>query len=621
MQEQGTISVHSENIFPIIKKFLYADQDVFLRELVSNAVDATQKLKQLATIGEYEGTLPSPLRIKIQINKTLKTLTVSDQGLGMTADEVKKYINQIAFSGATEFIQKYQSKGPQHQLIGFFGLGFYAAFMVADRVEIFTLSYQKGAEAIHWSCDGSMAFELNKAVKKEVGTDIVLHLNPESEVFLEKAKIKEILQKHCKFLPVEIEFDGEVINNPNPLWIRPAQELTDQDYLAFYQELYPLSPDPLFWIHLNVDYPFNLTGILYFPPITQQLTHHPHQIQLYTKQVFITQEVKDIVPPFLMLLHGVIDSPDIPLNVSRSYLQADSNVKKINTYITKKVADKLEELFKDDRKAYEAKWPSIELFVKYGLLTDEKFYEKAKDLLLVQSVDNTRSYWTLPAYFDKVKEQQTNKDQTIIILYSMQPDKQAFSIETCKQRGYDVLLLAGQFDSPLMEMLEQKIDKVRFKSVDAAPVEQLIEKESMHPTSLLTEEEQQQLQEIYQTTIADKAISWNKAAMDPQGLPLVITVPELAKRLESMAPLQSPHHTSSPISVQATINTNHPIAKKLLLLSSTVEKSHLAQRIYQLGLLAQGSLNGKALAEFIQQTAAELIAGQQASTSQATDKA
>lgn len=393
MQEKGTISVHSENIFPIIKKFLYSDHEVFLRELVSNAVDAVQKLKQLSAMGEYESSV-NDLRIQITVNEKLKTLTISDQGLGMTADEIKKYINQVAFSGATAFVEKYKDKG-QQQLIGFFGLGFYSAFMVANRVDIITRSYQPEAEAVYWTCDGSTTFEMNQAIKKEVGTDVILHLNQDAEEFLQQSKIQELLHKYCKFLPVPIEFNGKVVNNTQPLWTKSPQALQDKDYLDFYQELYPHSAAPLFWIHLNVDYPFNLTGVLYFPATTHKLEHHPNKIQLYAKQVFITEEVKDIVPSFLMLLHGVIDSPDIPLNVSRSALQADSHVKKINAYITKKVADKLEELFKKDSKAYESKWPHIDLFVKYGMLTEEKFYEKAKDFMLLQTAD--QEYFTLDA--------------------------------------------------------------------------------------------------------------------------------------------------------------------------------------------------------------------------------
>lgn len=602
MQEKGTISVHSENIFPIIKKFLYSDHDVFLRELVANAVDATQKLKQLTSLGEYDGEV-SKLRIQITINEKLKTLTISDQGLGMTAEEIKKYINQVAFSGATAFVEKYKDKGQQQQLIGFFGLGFYSAFMVADRVDIITKSYQKDAKSVHWTCDGSTAFELRKAVKKEVGTDVVLHLNADSEEFLQKHKIKEILNRYCKFLPVEIEFDGEVINNTQPIWTKSPSELKDEDYLKFYKELYPFSPDPLFWIHLNVDYPFNLTGVLYFPQVTQKLEHSPNKIQLYAKQVFITEEVKDIVPPFLMLLHGVIDSPDIPLNVSRSYLQADSNVKKINTYITKKVADKLDELFKKDRKAYEEKWPSIELFVKYGMLTEDKFYEKAKDFVLLKTVDS--EYFTLNEYPERIKEKQTDSQQNLIILYANNLDKQDLYIQACKQRGYDVLLFDGQLDSHFLETLERKIDKVQFKSVDAEPIDKLIS-QAEQLTSLLDEKEQNKLQDIYKQAIKDTAVIWSVVPMASDELPVVITVPEFVKRLHAMAQLQPSAGMPPMLQLQAAINTNHPLAKKLLSIEEESQQIVLATKSYQLALLSQNMLNGTALTEFIKNSASAM---------------
>ena len=412
MQEKGTISIHTENIFPIIKKFLYSDHEIFLRELVSNAVDATQKLQRLASIGEFKGELGEQ-KVEIKVNKKAKTVTVSDNGIGMTADEIKKYINQIAFSGAAEFIEKYKEKGDESQIIGMFGLGFYSAFMVSNKVEIVTRSYQDSSEPARWTCDGSTEFEITKGVKKEIGTDIILHIDKDNEEFLEDYKVREILNKYCKFLPVPIVFGekeeplkdekGEVIkdkkdnpktqkvpdviNNPKPIWTKSPSELKDEDYLAFYKELYPFSEDPLFWIHLNVDYPFNLTGILYFPKIKNELELNKNKIQLYSRQVFITDEVKDIVPEFLMLLHGVIDSPDIPLNVSRSYLQSDANVKKINSHITKKVADKLGELFKKDRKSFEQKWESLNLFVKYGIIADEKFYDKAKNFTLLENTD------------------------------------------------------------------------------------------------------------------------------------------------------------------------------------------------------------------------------------------
>src|SRR6201986_998902 len=438
MQEKGTISIHTENIFPIIKKFLYSDHEIFLRELVSNAVDATQKIKRLASLGQYNGDL-GDLRVEITLNEKKKTITISDNGLGMTAEEIKKYINQIAFSGATEFMEKFKEAKDANEIIGRFGLGFFSAFMVADKVEIQSLSYQEGAEPAHWVCDGSTEFEITEGDLAERGTEITLHINKESEEFLSKHRLQQILDKYCKFSPVPIKFgtkteteeDGvdekgepkyttvevdNIINDTNPIWTKSPNDLKDGDYLDFYKQLYPFSEDPLFWIHLNVDYPFNLTGVLYFPKVKNEFDIQRNKIKLYSRQVFITDEVKDIVPEFLMLLHGVIDSPDIPLNVSRSFLQADSNVKKINNYITKKVADKLAELFAKDRKAYEDKWKDIGLFVKYGMVSDEKFYDKAKDFALL--TNTAKQNFTLPEYKDKVAPEQTDKDGRLVYIYT-----------------------------------------------------------------------------------------------------------------------------------------------------------------------------------------------------------
>src|SRR5476651_371371 len=450
MQEKGTISIHTENIFPIIKKFLYSDHEIFLRELVSNAVDATQKIKRLALSGNYTGEL-GDLRVEVAFDEKKKTITVSDNGIGMTAEEIKKYINQIAFSGATEFMEKFKEAKDANEIIGRFGLGFYSAFMVADKVEIESLSYQEGAEPAHWTCDGSTEFELSEGSLAERGTEITLHINKESEEFLSKHRLQEILDKYCKFLPVPIKFgtktesveDGvdeegkpkytsvevdNIINETNPIWTKAPSELKDEDYLAFYRELYPFSEEPLFWIHLNVDYPFNLTGVLYFPKLKNDFEVQRNKIKLYSRQVFITDEVKDIVPEFLMLLHGVIDSPDIPLNVSRSFLQADSNVKKINSYITRKVADKLAELFKNDRPGYEAKWSDIGLFVKYGIISEEKFWEKAKDFVLLNNTE--KKNFTLDEYREHVQAVQTDKDGQVIYLYTNDPDKQDSFIQS-----------------------------------------------------------------------------------------------------------------------------------------------------------------------------------------------
>src|SRR5699024_9417370 len=468
MQEKVTISIHSENIFPVIKKFLYSDNEIFLRELVSNAVDATQKLRRLSSLGKYDGELGDSV-IDVKLDKEAKTLTISDKGIGMTAEEIKKYINQIAFSGATEFMEKFKEAKDANEIIGRFGLGFYSAFMVANLVEIQSLSYQKDAEPAKWECDGSTTYKISEGNRTEIGTDIILHINEESEEFLEQARIQEILDKYAKFLPVPIRFgkrstseeDGKdeegkpkyktvevdnFINNTSPAWTKAPSELKDEDYLAFYRELYPYSIDePLFWIHLNVDYPFNLTGVLYFPKIKNELELQRNKIKLFSRQVFITDEVKDIVPEFLMLLHGVIDSPDIPLNVSRSYLQADSNVRKINSYITRKVADKLQEIYKSDRKEFESKWDDIGLFIKYGMLSDEKFAEKANDFCLLKNTDG--KYFTFQEYYEKVKDIQADKDQNVVYLYTHDTAEQDSFITTAKSKGYDVLILDGPLDT------------------------------------------------------------------------------------------------------------------------------------------------------------------------------
>src|SRR6478736_4371773 len=476
MQEKGTISIHTENIFPIIKKFLYSDHEIFLRELVSNAVDATQKLKKLASIGDFKDEL-GDLTIEVSFDKKERTITVSDRGLGMTGEEIKKYINQIAFSGAAEFVEKFKDKADAKDIIGKFGLGFYSAFMVSDKVELISRSYQEGSEAARWECDGSTEFELTGATKAQRGTDVILHVNKDSEEFLDEWRLKGILEKYCKFLPVEIKFgtkedsveDGvdkdnkpkyktvtsdRIINNTNPIWTKAPSELKDEDYLKFYKELYPFTEDPLFWIHLNVDYPFSLTGVLYFPKIKNDFEIQRNKIQLYSRQVFITNEVKDVVPDFLMLLHGVLDSPDIPLNVSRSYLQSDGNVKKISQHITKKVADKLQDMFKKDKKEFEKKWDDINIFVKYGMNSDEKFYEKAKDFALLKNTDG--EYFTLEDYKEKVKPTQTDKDGQTVYLYTSDIGKQDAFIQSAKSKGYDVIRLDGVLDSHFVSNLEQK---------------------------------------------------------------------------------------------------------------------------------------------------------------------
>lgn len=605
MEEKGTISVHTENIFPIIKKFLYADQEVFLRELIANAVDATQKLKQLSALGEYEGDT-TELKITISTNEKLKTLTISDQGLGMTAEEIKEYINQLAFSGATAFVEKYTAAGKTPQeLIGYFGLGFYSAFMVADQVEIITRSYQSDAEPAHWKCDGSTQFSLSKAVKKAIGTDIVLHLSEDAQEFLEKARIKHILNKYCKFLPVAIEWDGQVINDIAPIWTRPPQELKDEDYLNFYKRLYPNASDPLFWIHLNVEYPFHLTGVLYFPKINRQIVRSSHQIQLYAKQVFITDQIKDIVPEFLTLLHGVIDSPDIPLNVSRSALQTDSHVRKITNYITKKVADKLELLFKQDRKAYEAQWPNIEAFVKYGMLTEEKFYEKAESFVLLKNVEGV--YATLTEYRTKIEANQTDKHQNLVMIYATEPAKQDVYIRSCQQQGYDVLVLDSVADVHFVSLLEQKLGKVILAGVDTTTVDQLIEKETTQK-SALSLEEKKKLQGIYEKAIQDLSTSWYTGSLPETELPVVITVPEFTRRMHNIGLHHDGKDNYVTLQFHATINTNHPLSRKILDTADTEKQHKLAIQIYNLAMLSQNRLHGEALTQFIQRTLVDMVA-------------
>ena len=620
IQEKGTISIHTENIFPIIKKFLYSDHEIFLREMVSNAVDATQKLKRLASIGEFKGEL-GDLGIRISVNKKLKTITISDRGIGMTAEEIKKYINQIAFSGATEFLEKYKDKG-EEQIIGFFGLGFYSAFMVAKKVEINTKSYQEDAEAARWIGEGNTEFEIGPAVKKDRGTDIILHIADDSKEFLEESRINGILNKYCKFLPVPIIFgeheekvkdekdkDKEktikkdnVINNTAPLWTKTPADLKDEDYLNFYKELYPFSEDPLFWIHLNVDYPFNLTGILYFPKVKNDFELHKNKIQLYSRQVFITDEVKDIVPEFLMLLHGVIDSPDIPLNVSRSFLQTDANVRKINSHITKKVADKLGELFKKDRKSYEAKWDDIGLFVKYGMITEEKFYDKAKDFCLVKNID--KNYFTIEEYKEHIKANQTDKDKNIVFLYSNDPAKQDAYIQNAKNRSYDVLQMGGVLDSHFINNMEMKLEKVNWKRIDADIVDKLIDKDEKKE-SVLTEDEKTKVKEVFEKTINNQNMNVTVESLATDELPVVITLPEFMRRMKDMAAAGGGGFNmmgSMPDQYNVAINANHPMINKIVKAEKEDEKTSLAQQAYDLGLLSQNMLTGAELTSFIKRS-------------------
>ena len=602
MKETGNISIHTENIFPIIKKFLYSDHEIFLRELVSNAVDATQKIKRLSSIGEYNGDL-GDLKVQVSFDKEKKTITISDNGLGMTAEEIKKYINQIAFSGATEFVEKYKDQGDDKGIIGHFGLGFYSAFMVAKEVEIISKSYQDGSEAARWICDGSTEYSISSAKKKTRGTDIILHIAEDSEEFLEEYRLKSILEKYGKFLPMPIEFQEKIINNPNPIWTKSPSELTDEDYLQFYDELYPMQEKPLFWIHLNVDYPFNLTGILYFPKVKNEMQLQREKIQLYSRQVFITDEVKDIVPEFLMLLHGVIDSPDIPLNVSRSFLQADSNVKKINSYITKKVADKLAELYKSDRPAFEEKFANIGLFIKYGMISDEKFMERAKDFCLVQ--DTNGKYFTLDEYAEEVQAAQTDKDGNKVYLYTTDEQQQDAFIQSAKQKNYSVLRLDSLIDSHFIQAMEAKLEKTQWKRVDADRIDKLIDT-GINLEAILSDTQKESVKKIFEETLNDKQKVVAVEAMSPDELPAIVTQNEFMRRISEMSKNGGGMGMfgAMPTTYNITVNANHPLIGKLAGLDSEEEQKALAKQISDLALLSQNLLTGADLTAFIKRTIA-----------------
>ncbi|PWS31145.1 molecular chaperone HtpG [Pedobacter paludis] len=626
MQEKGNISIHTENIFPIIKKFLYSDNEIFLRELVSNAVDAVQKIKRLGSLGQFNGEVGQPL-VQVAVDKEAKTITISDNGLGMTAEEIKKYINQVAFSGASEFVEKFKDAKDANEIIGKFGLGFYSAFMVADLVEIQTLSYQDGAEPARWICDGSTEFEITEGTKTTRGTDIILHVNKDSEEFLEESKLQEILDKYAKFLPVPIKFgtkteseeDGEdeegkkkykdvvvdnIINTTNPIWTKAPADLSDEDYLNFYRELYPFSEEPLFWIHLNVDYPFNLTGVLYFPKLKNDFEMQRNKIKLYSRQVFITDEVKDIVPEFLMLLHGVIDSPDIPLNVSRSFLQADSNVKKINNYITKKVADKLSELFNKDRKSFEDKWKDIGLFVKYGMISEEKFYDKAKDFALFGNTKN--ELFTLNEYKEKVAPLQTDKNGTVVYLYSNDASKQDAFIQSANKKDYDVLVLDSPIDNHFINQLEQKLEKTSIKRVDSSVADKLIEKDEVNE-HVLSEDQVKEVTTIFEKAITKPGMQVEVVALNPDELPVTITMDEFMRRMKDMAAMGGGmgFYGQMPDSYKVAINGNHKLVSKILKTEGE-EQSNLAKQAVDLALLAQGMLTGAELTAFVSRSV-ELI--------------
>lgn len=574
--QKGSIGVTTENIFPIIKKFLYSDHEIFLREMVSNAVDATQKLKTLASKGEYKGEL-GDLTIRVSLEKD--TLTISDRGIGLTAEEIEKYINQIAFSGANDFLEKY--KDDANAIIGHFGLGFYSAFMVAKKVEIITKSYQEDAKAVKWTCDGSPEYTLEDTEKSDRGTDIILYIDDESKEFLEPARIQALLTKYCRFLPVPVAFgkkkewkDGKqvdtdednIVNDTNPLWTRKPSELKDEDYLAFYRDLYPMADKPLFWIHLNVDYPFNLTGILYFPKIKSNLDLNKNKIQLYSNQVYVTDSVEGIVPDFLTLLHGVIDSPDIPLNVSRSYLQSDSNVKKISSYISKKVSDRLQSIFKNDRKEFEEKWDNVKIFINYGMLTQEDFYEKASKFSLLKDTDG--KYYTYEEYRTLIKENQTDKDGNLIYLYANHADEQYGYIEAAKNKGYDVLLMDGQLDVAMISMLEQKFEKSRFTRVDSDVIDRLIVKEDIKETALEADK-REIVSSVFRSQLPQiEKVEFNVDAqsMGENGSPILITQSEYMRRMKEMANIQAgmSFYGEMPDMFNLVVNTDHRLIKEVL---------------------------------------------------------
>ena len=579
--QKGNIGVTTENIFPVIKKFLYSDHEIFLREMVSNAVDATQKMKTLADKGDFKGEL-GDLTVRVSLDEKAKTLTFSDRGIGMTAEEIDKYINQIAFSGVTDFLDKY--KDSANAIIGHFGLGFYSAFMVSEKVEIVTKSHQEGAQAVRWSCDGSPEFTIEDAEKAERGTDIILHIADDCKEFLEKQRIESLLNKYCKFMAVPIAFgkkqewsseekkmvdtaEDNVINSVEPLWTKTPSTLKDEDYKSFYRTLYPMQMDePLFWIHLNVDYPFNLTGILYFPRIQSNIDLQKNKIQLYCNQVFVTDQVEGIVPEFLTLLHGVIDSPDIPLNVSRSYLQSDANVKKISTYITKKVADRLKSIFSENRKEYEEKWDDLKIFINYGMLTQEDFYDRAKDFALLKDVDG--KYFTFDEYKTLIKGEQTDKDGTLVYLYANNKEEEYSYIETAKQRGYSVLLFDGQLDTPVAQMLEQKLEKSRFTRVDGDIIDRLIVKEDAKKIEL-SDEQTDSLSQVFKSqmpNIEKTEFSVEVQSLGEQSQPVVITQSEYMRRMKDMSRFQSGmgFYAQMPDMYSMVLNADHELVKKVL---------------------------------------------------------
>ena len=595
--QKGNIRVQTENIFPIIKKFLYSEHDIFIRELVSNAVDASQKLKTLSSIGEMKGEI-GELRIDIIIDKENKTLSIADRGIGMTGEEVDKYLNQVAFSGAEEFLQKYKGQN-EATIIGHFGLGFYSSFMVSSKVEVVTKSFRENTQAVRWECDGSPEFILEDNDKSDRGTTIIMHLNEDSLEFLEADRVRNVLTKFCKFLPVPIFFEDKQINNPVPAWTKKPSELTTEDYQNFYKELYPFSEAPLFWIHLNVDYPFNLTGILYFPKIKQSYEIQKDKIQLYSNQVFVTDEVKDIVPEFLMLLHGVIDSPDIPLNVSRSYLQGDPNVKKINSHITKKVADKLEEIFNSDRKSFEEKWESLGLFVKYGMMTDDKFLDKASKFFVME--DTAGKFYTSEEYKMATETLQKNKEGKQIVLYTTNPVQQDAFVQQAVNRGYVVVKMETLVDAAFINNVEMKWEDVQFVRVDSDITDNLIDKSESND-SVLSKEDSEKLKSLFDKPHDGLNLQVEIKGLNVDSVPVTATRPEQMRRMKDMAAVgggMAAWYANMPDEVNLTINGNHPLFKNILAESDATKQEKLVKNLSDLALLSQGLLTGNHLTNFI----------------------
>ena len=627
--QKGKINVQTENIFPVIKKFLYSDHEIFLRELISNATDATEKMKALVRSGESSIEL-GDLTIKVKLDKEAKTLSIIDRGIGMSAEEIDKYINQIAFSSAEEFVEKFKDVDNTN-IIGHFGLGFYSAFMVAENVELISKTYKKGkgTKAVKWECDGSPEYTIEELESRDRGTEIILHISEESKEFLEESRIKTILDKYCKFLPVEIEFGEEtsfeeiegkkdkdgnpeteevkkprIINNTDPLWKKSPADLKTEDYNKFYRELYPMQmEDPLFHIHLNVDYPFNLTGILYFPKVKKNIEPARDKIQLYSNQVFITDNVENIVPEFLTLLHGVIDSPDIPLNVSRSYLQSDHNVSKISKHISKKVSDKLVELFKSDRKSYEEKWDDIKVFIQYGILSDDKFYERTKDIVLLKNTEG--EYFTTEEYKEKIKADQTNKEENIIMLYANNEESQYSYIEKAKARNYDVLVMDGPLDNHYVDLMERKLEKSKFTRVDAESIDKLIEKEDAQ-VSKLTEDQQKDLKPVFEKGLNEKEYTVQFESLSETEDAVMITQPEFMRRMKDMQAMggggQMAFMGDMPDMYNVVVNSNHPMVSALVEDKDEAHKETIANQLIDLAKLSQNLLKGKELSEFVKRS-------------------